>query len=115
VKKESHQIFYKIRQRWVTSFYLQVVGRHFEEGQSSICAFEGPLPHPCEMEGEAMSAVTLVLVLGQQESYNGCCLDDCCMSFKEDISCLDESKCLLLNPSGKKFLVCLREELSYLG
>ncbi len=34
---------------------------------------------------------------------------------KEDISFLDESKCLLANLSGNKFLVCLNEELSYLG
>ena len=34
---------------------------------------------------------------------------------KEDISCLDESKCLLVNPIGNKFLVCSNEELSYLG
>jgi hypothetical protein len=35
---------------------------------------------------------------------------------KEDISCLDESKCLLANPiSCNKFLVCSNEELSYLG
>jgi hypothetical protein len=34
---------------------------------------------------------------------------------KEDISCLDESKCLLANPIGNKFLVCSNEELLYLG
>jgi len=30
---------------------------------------------------------------------------------KEDISCIDKSKCLLANPSGNKFLVCSNEEL----
>jgi hypothetical protein len=34
---------------------------------------------------------------------------------KEDISCLDESKCLLANPGNNRFLVCLNKELSYLG
>ena len=34
---------------------------------------------------------------------------------KEDISCLDESKCLLADPSGNKFLVCSNEELNQLG
>ena len=34
---------------------------------------------------------------------------------KEDISCIDESKCLLANPSGNKFLVCSNEELQQLG
>jgi hypothetical protein len=34
---------------------------------------------------------------------------------KEDISCLDESKCLLANPCGNNFLVCLNEELNQLG
>jgi hypothetical protein len=34
---------------------------------------------------------------------------------KEDISCLDESKCLLANPISNKFLVCSNKELSYHG
>ena len=34
---------------------------------------------------------------------------------KEDISCLDESKCLLANPGNNRFLVCSNEELSHLG
>jgi hypothetical protein len=34
---------------------------------------------------------------------------------KEDISCLDKSKCLLANPCGKNFLVCSNEELNQLG
>ncbi len=34
---------------------------------------------------------------------------------KEDISCIDESKCLLANLSGNKFLVCSNEELQQLG
>jgi hypothetical protein len=34
---------------------------------------------------------------------------------KEDILCLDESKCLLANPISNKFLVCSNEELSYHG
>jgi len=34
---------------------------------------------------------------------------------KEDISCLDESKCLLANPGNNRFLVCSNKELSHLG
>ncbi len=34
---------------------------------------------------------------------------------KEDISYLDESKCLLVNPNSNKFLVCSNEELFYHG
>jgi hypothetical protein len=34
---------------------------------------------------------------------------------KEDISCLDKSKCLLEDPSGNKFLVCSNEALNQLG
>ncbi len=34
---------------------------------------------------------------------------------KEDISSLDESKCLLANPSENKFLVCSNKELNQLG
>ena len=32
--------------------------------------------------------------------------------WRKDISCLDESKCLLADPSGNKFLVCSNEELT---
>jgi hypothetical protein len=34
---------------------------------------------------------------------------------KEDISCLDESKCLLANPGNNRFLVCSNKVLSHLG
>ncbi len=34
---------------------------------------------------------------------------------KDDISCLDESKCLLSNPCGNNFLVCFKKELDQLG
>ena len=34
---------------------------------------------------------------------------------KEEISCLDESKCLQTNTSNNRFLVCLNKELSHLG
>ncbi len=34
---------------------------------------------------------------------------------KEDISCLDKSKCLLANPCGNNFLVCSNKELNQLG
>jgi hypothetical protein len=34
---------------------------------------------------------------------------------KEDISCLDESKCLFANPGNNRFLVYLNKELSHLG
>ncbi len=34
---------------------------------------------------------------------------------KEDILCLDESKCLFANPISNKFLVCSNKELSYHG
>jgi hypothetical protein len=32
---------------------------------------------------------------------------------KEDISCLNESKCLLVNPGSNRLLVCLNKELSH--
>ncbi len=62
-----------------------------------------------------MSAVKQVLGLGQKNLALVACWMIVACHLKEDISCIDESKCLLVNLSGNKFLVCLNEELQQLG
>ena len=53
-----------------------------------------------------MSAVKQVLGLGKKNLALVACWMIVACHLKEDISCLDESKCLLADPSGNKFLVC---------